>query len=316
MIINTGARTDTVQYYTEWLLRRFREGYVYTRNPLFPNKVTRYDLTPEKVDCVEFCSKNYRPILKDLHEITDRFNTHFQYTITAYGKDIEPRVSSIDDSIQTLYELEEQVGRQRICWRYDPVLLTGKYTVERHLETFEYMCGRLAGHVDRCIFSFVEMYRKLDVNMPELLPISDHDKEKIAEGLGRIANEYGIPIQTCGTNGDFTRYGIMPSGCMTLEMLGKANGVEFRNLKHRGMREGCHCIESRDIGAYETCPNGCRYCYANKSHRKAEENYRLHDPRSPIIIGRIKDDDVILQGSQNSFLAKGRSPVQVTLDDL
>ena len=312
MIINTGARTDTVQYYSEWLLRRFREGFVYSRNPLFPNKVTRYELTPEKVDCVEFCSKNYRPILKDLHEITDRFNTHFQYTITAYGKDIEPGVPDIDESIDTLYELERQVGRQRICWRYDPVLLTEKYTVERHLETFEYMASRLSGHVDRCIFSFVEMYRKLEVNMPELFPIPDRDKDRIAEGLGMIARRYGIPIQTCGTNGDFSRYGIMGSGCMTLEVLGRANGVIFRDLKHKGMRGGCHCIESRDIGAYETCINGCRYCYANRSHAKAMENYRLHDPRSPLLIGSLKDSDTVIQGPQESYLARPKG--QMTLD--
>ena len=313
MILNTGARTDTVQYYSEWLLRRFREGYVYSRNPLFPDKVTRYELTPEKIDCVEFCSKNYRPILNDLHEITDRFNTHFQYTITAYGKDIEPGVPSIDESIQTLYELERQVGKQRICWRYDPVLLTGKYTVEKHLETFRYMAERLSGHVDRCIFSFVEMYRKLETNMPELFPISEKDKDRIAEGLGRIAKEYDLPIQICGTNGDYTRYGIMHSGCMTLDILGKANGIEFRDLKHKGMREGCHCIESRDIGAYNTCPNGCRYCYANKDHKKAAENYRLHDPRSPILIGRISDSDIITDAKQDSFL-KARRTGQVTFD--
>ena len=70
MIINTGGRTDTVQYYTEWLLRRFSEGYVLSRNPLFQNKVTRYELSPDKVDCIVFCSKNYKPILPRLHEIT------------------------------------------------------------------------------------------------------------------------------------------------------------------------------------------------------------------------------------------------------
>ena len=316
MILNTGARTDTVQYYTEWLLRRFREGYVYSRNPLFPDKVTRYELVPDKVDCVVFCSKNYRPILKDLHEITDRFNTIFHYTITAYGQDIEPNVPSIDESIETLYELEEQVGKDRIYWRYDPVLLTGKYTVDSHLETFGYMADRLSGHVDRCIFSFVEMYRKLEVNMPELFPMSDRDKDRVAEGLGRIAKEHGMPIQTCGNNGDFSRYGIAGSGCLTLDAIGKANGVEFRNLKHKGMRTGCHCIESRDIGAYDTCPNGCRYCYATKSHEKAAENYRMHDPSSPILIGRIEDADIITQGNQESFLSGNVKKGQMTFDDL
>lgn len=92
MILNTGARTNTVQYFLKWLLNRFRAGFVYTRNPLFPNKVTRYELSPDKIDAVLFCSKNYAPILPRLHEITDKYRTYFHYTITAYGKDIEPGV--------------------------------------------------------------------------------------------------------------------------------------------------------------------------------------------------------------------------------
>lgn len=304
MIINTGARTDTVQYYTEWLLNRFSEGYVFSRNPLFPNKVTRYELTPDKVDCVVFCSKNYKPILPRLHEITDRFNTYFHYTITAYGKDIEPGVPDIEESMKTLILLSNQVGRQRVSWRYDPVLLTPKHTIQRHLETFEHMAQTLSPYIDRCIFSFVEMYKKLESNMPELITLSDWDKDALARGLGSIAQKYGIFIQTCGTNGDFTRYGIHASGCMTLDILGKANNVTFKNLKHKGTRQGCDCIESRDIGAYDTCMNGCKYCYANKTPKKAFENYQYHDKLSPLLLGNIKPDDTIIQGAQKSFKAK------------
>ena len=304
MIINTGGRTDTVQYYSEWLLNRFSEGYVLSRNPLFPNKVTRYELTPDKVDCVVFCSKNYKPILSRIHEITDKFNTYFHYTITAYGKDIEPGVPSIDESMETLIELSKQVGKQRVAWRYDPVLLTAKHTVETHLQTFEHMSKTLAPYIDRCIFSFVEMYKKLEINMPELIPLSAEDMEALAQGLGSIAKKYGIHIQTCGTNGDFTRYGIHSSGCMTLDILGGANGIWFKDRKHKGTRQGCHCIESRDIGAYDTCMNGCKYCYANKTPRKAFENYKLHDPTSPLLLGQIKPDDTIQKGAQKSFLKK------------
>ncbi len=307
MILNTGARTDTVQYFTPWLLKRFEEGYVYARNPLFPNKVTRYELSPDKIDAVMFCSKNYAPILPRLHEITDKNRTYFHYTITAYGKDIEPGVPSIDDSMQTLVELEKIVGKNRISWRYDPVLLTEKYTVERHLDTFAYMAERLAPHIDRCIFSFVEMYKKTEVNMPELVPLTEGDKERLAAGLGKIAAKYGIWLQTCGTNGDFARYGIHPSGCATLEILGMANGCEFRDIGHRGLREGCRCIESRDIGAYDTCLNGCKYCYANKSPQKARDNYRLHDPDSPLLLGHLQEGDVLTDGNQKSFLkSQGR----------
>lgn len=302
MIVNTGGRTDTVQYYSEWLLRRFAEGYVLSRNPLFPNKVSRIELSPDKVDCVVFCSKSYAPILPRLHEITSRFRTYFYYTITAYGKDIEPGVPSIAESMETLIALSRMVGRMRVAWRFDPVLLAADYPAARILEIFAQMAPVLAPYIDRCIFSFVEVYKKLEVNMPELIPLSLEDMDMLARGLGEIAGENGILIQTCGTNGDYSRYGIHPSGCMTLEILGRANGVAFRNRKHRGMRHGCHCIESRDIGAYDSCLNGCKYCYANQTPQKARDNFRLHDPDSPLLLGHLHPDDTVIQAVQKSFL--------------
>ena len=166
------------------------------------------------------------------------------------------------------------------------------------------MAKDLAPYVDRCIFSFVTMYRKLEHNMPELKAVTEADKEAIAKGLGEIAERHGLYLQTCGTKGDYSRYGIHPSGCMTLEILGRANGVEFRKLKHKGMRQGCHCIESRGIGDYDTCPNGCRYCYANKDHKKALENYKRHDPDSPLLLGHLMETDIVQLGEQKTFLAQ------------
>ncbi len=304
MIINTGARTDTAQWYAPWLQRRFEEGYALVRNPLFPHKVSRYELDPAVVDCVEFCSKDYAPLLPALPAITRKFNTHFHYTITAYGRDIEPHVPPIDDAVQTLYDLEHLVGARRICWRYDPVLLTNTYTVARHLDTFGYLCDRLAGHVDRCIFSFVEMYQKLERNFPELRPVGPEERDALAQGLGGIAREHGMAIQTCGNNGLWPQYGINTSGCTTLAMLGAANGVEFKKLKHRGQRAGCGCFESRDIGAYNSCPNGCRYCYANKDPQRALSNWRnAHDPQSPLLLGYLREGDEVTHAPQRSLLA-------------
>ena len=100
------------------------------------------------------------------------------------------------------------VSYTHLAWRYDPVLLTKKYTIGRHIETFAQMARILAPHIDRCIFSFVEMYKKLETNMPEIIPFSDLDMDILAKELGSIAREHGMTIQTCGTNGDFTRYGI------------------------------------------------------------------------------------------------------------
>ncbi|WP_373819787.1 DUF1848 domain-containing protein [Glaesserella sp.] len=312
MIINTGGRTDTVHYYSDWLLKRFEEGYVLARNPMFPNKVSRYELTPDKVDCVVFCSKNYRPILKNLHQITRRFNTYFHYTITAYEKDVEPSAPMIAKSIETLRQLSVQVGKQRIAWRYDPVLLTTKYTVDYHLQAFEQMAQAITPYVDRCIFSFVEMYKKLTVNMPEIILLTEDDKQRLTQGFGETAQRYGLYLQTCATAGDFSAYGIHASGCMTLDVLGQANSVDFKHLKHNGSRQHCGCIETRDIGAYDSCPTGCKYCYANQSSDKAHEMYKWHDPNSPLLLGHLTDKDVVTQSYQKSFL----SPKQMDMIDL
>lgn len=304
MILNTGVRTDTVQYFTPWLLKRFEEGYVLSRNPMFPQKVTRYELTPEKVDCVVFCSKNYKPILKDITKITDKFNTYFHYTITAYGKDVEPGVPSIEESIKTLKELSRIVGKQRLAWRYDPVLLTEKYTIAKHLETFDVMAKEITPYVDRCIFSFVEMYKKLQTNIPELIPMTEEDRKELAKGMGKIAKKYGLHLQTCAAKEKYEEFGIHDSGCMTAKILGDANGIIFKNIKYAGNRAGCQCMESRGIGDYDTCLNGCKYCYANTNPKKAFENYKLHDPDSPLLLGHLKETDIVQQGMQKTMLAK------------
>ncbi len=304
MILNTGGRTDTVQYYSEWLLNRFREGYVLSRNPLFSNVINRIELSPDTIDVVVFCSKDYAPILDRLHEISDRFKCYYHYTITAYDTDIEPNVPSIEQSVETLKQLSAQVGKEKVAWRYDPVLLTEKYTIEKHFETFDYMAHELSPYVDRCIFSFVEMYKKLAVNMPELQPISNDNKLLLAKGLGAIAKQYGLYLQTCAAKDDYLQFGVHHSGCMTTEIFSRALGLNFKHQAHKGNRIGCACMESRGLGDYNSCPNGCRYCYANKDHAKAAENYRRHDPKSPLLLGDVLPTDTIKPAVQKSLIDK------------
>ena len=314
MIINVGARTDIVNYYSPWLLKRFQEGFAYSRNPLFPNKVTRYELVPDKVDAILFCSKNYGTLLPRLREITEKFRTYFYYTVTAYGKDVEPNVPDLETSVSLLRELSKLVGKEKTAWRYDPVLLTDSYPIQRHIETFEWLCDRLAPYVDRCIFSFVEMYPRLQTYMPEIIPITKEEKRTIAARLGAIAKKYAIPIQTCGHADDYSEFGIMRSGCATLKIIGQANACKFRNIPHRGTRRGCSCIESRDLGWYDTCPNLCKYCYANHGLEEIRKNVALHDEDSPILIGHLNPDDKVMAGNQTSFLKTDER--QISLFDL
>ncbi len=303
MILNTGGRTDTVQYYSEWLLRRFREGYVLSRNPLFPNSVNRIELDPATIDVVVFCSKDYSPILPRLHEISDRFRCYYHYTITAYGTDIEPRVPSIKESIETCRRLATMVGKEKVAWRYDPVLLTESYTIERHLETFDRMAAALTPYVSRCIFSFVEMYKKLEYNMPELHAITPGQRLVLAEGLGTIARRHGLHLQSCGTAEHYEQFGIEHSGCMTAQIFHDALGLDFRRTAHKGNRAGCGCMESRGLGDYDSCPNGCRYCYANRDHARALRNYAEHDPASPLLLGHMKPTDIVKPARQTSLIS-------------
>ncbi len=306
MIVSVGGRTDIVNHYTEWLLNRLDEGSALVRNPLFPHKVSRCQLDPSTVDCIVFCSKNYEPILPHMGRIAASYGVYCFYTITAYGEDIEPNIPSIDESIETLLGLSRIVGSHRVVWRYDPVLLTDAYGLDVHAETFERIASRLVGAVDRCVFGFVEQYDKLEKSLPGFIPLDRSRKNEIARRLGAIAAAHGMTLQACCETGDFGEAGIVQDGCATLAALGRANGIQFKSLKHKGVKPGCRCFESRDIGAYDTCPNGCRYCYANESPAKARENFRQHDPASPLLSGSLRPEDTVTEGAQRSLLLHGR----------
>lgn len=312
MIINAGGRTDLVNYFTTWLLYRFEKGEVLSRNPFYPNIVMSYKLHPSVVDCVVMCSKNYFPILKDLHRIYDRFNIFCNYTITAYGKDIEPNVPDIEESINTLKLLCRQTDKEKIVWRYDPVLFTPYYTVEQHCRTFDYISRQLSGYINYCVFSFVDLYQRVTDNIPNIIIPNDDMKEMFCRKIGEIAKKNGIRIQTCATVRNYSQSGIGLSGCVTSKILTNALNVKFQDIKHSGIRKNCRCLPMRDIGAYNTCPNGCKYCYANTKPYDIKNNLQKHDPYSPLLIGTLSPDDIIKPAVQTSFLSKEKS-IQKTL---
>ena len=268
MIINVGGRTDIVNYYTPWLLNRISEGYAYSRNPFARENVYKLSLKPEDVDCLLFCSKNYQPILEHIDGIGEKYNILCNYTITAYGKDIEPKVPSINQSIKTLKRLSDIVGSNKILWRYDPILLTEKYTVKKHLKTFE-------------------------------------------KGIGEISERYGLYTQSCATNESYEKYGIHPAGCTTREILEHAHGVVYKNVKGTGIRKNCHCIPSRDIGAYNSCLSECKYCYANRKPEIPKNVIKLHDEKSPLLLGHIKENDKLIDTESIRYI----EPKQTTLFD-
>lgn len=295
MIINVSGRTDIVNYYTPWLLNRLEEGYAYSRNPFAKENVYKLSLKVEDVDCLLFCSKNYQPILKHIGDIDENYNILCNYTITGYGKDIEPKVPTINQSIKTLEKLSEIIGSNKILWRYDPILLSEKYTLEKHLETFEHIAQKISPLVCRCIFSFVDMYKKVEENMPEIIPFTQEDEKVLLKGIGEISKEYGLYTQSCATKESYERYNIHHAGCTTREILEQAHDVVYKNVKGTGIRENCRCIPSRDIGDYNSCLSECKYCYANRKPDIPKKVTKLHDETSPLLLGHLKESDNLIE---------------------
>ncbi len=302
MIINTGSRTDIPAYYSDWFYNRIRDSYVLARNPYYPQQVTRLSLSPEVVDCLCFCTKNPEPMLERLDELV-AYGQFWFVTITPYGKDIEPGVPDKDRVMASFQRLSKKVGKHAVGWRYDPIFLTEKYSLEFHVQAFEKMAKTLCGYTEQCVISFIDLYEKTKKNFPEARVVSRQEQEWIAEKFVEIGRRYDMQIYTCLENESLAQFGVDTSGCMTQKVIERAIGQNLEIPKSlQAAREGCHCLLGNDIGMYNTCGHGCLYCYANYDMETVRKNRRLHDPASPLLIGRLREVDVVKDAKQKSYV--------------
>lgn len=371
MIINTGSRTDIPAFYSEWFYNRIREGYVLVRSPFAPQNVTRYRLDPSVVDLISFCTKNPSPMLGRLHEL-DAFRTFFMVTITPYGREIEPGVPEVEEVVRSFAALSAYAGRDAVSWRYDPVFISEKYTVEFHKKAFREIAEKLMPYTDQCVVSFIDLYEKTKRNFLEVRPVTKAEQEELiasfAETLGELshtgvayarardkagasrdvdvqggagvsrnvdvrdeagasreapgrgtegaaggAKKYsevrdsgktvsGMQIHLCLEDASLVRPGVDADGCFAQAVAEKAIGRRLIVPRHAPARLGCACLLGADIGAYNTCGHGCRYCYANYDEKLVQENMRQHDPASPLLIGHVRDTDVIHDAKQSSWV--------------
>lgn len=303
MIINVSGRTDIPAWYTTWLVNRFKEKFVYVRNPYNERQISCYKLLPELVDCILFCSKNPSPLLPHLGNFND-FNMYFHVTITPYSTDVEPNVPEYSVVAQSLKSLSKIIGRKNVAWRYDPIFIFKQYDVDFHVRHFAEIAKILCGSVDVCVISFLDMYEKVKRNFPLAMPPDNEEITALAKHFSKIANQYNIKLQTCAEAADLSEFGISSTPCLTTQTLSQITG---RNAELSGavkvLRENCGCLAWRDIGAYDTCPHGCRYCYANSKFAAAVQMYQQHDPASPILCGKITDEDKITLSPQQTFLS-------------
>lgn len=296
MIVSVSRRTDIPAYYSEWFWNRLREGYVLVRNPMNPHRVSRIALTPDAVDGFVFWTKNPVPMMDRLELLRD-YPFYVQFTLTPYGDDIEQNLPPKRDVlIPAFRRLSERIGRERVIWRYDPILLNDRYTVDHHIRTFRSMCDSLSGYTDTCAVSFLDLYRNIKSRIAPLgiRPPDSAEAEEIVCRFAEIARDFGISVNTCAEDGDYSRFGIGHAACVDVQRLSRIGGIPLAvGKKDKNQRPACGCAESVDIGAYHTCANGCVYCYANHSRSLVERSIAAYDPASPVLCSQITAQDVI-----------------------
>lgn len=300
MIINTGMRTDIPAFYSEWFMNRIRAGFVLVRNPYRPDLVTRYELDPEVVDCLAFCTKNPAPMLKHLDELK-AFHQYWFVTITPYGRDVEPNVPPKETVMQDFIALSKAVGSECVGWRYDPIFIDSTYNLERHIADFGQMCRTLSGFTNVCVISFIDLYEKVKRNFPQARTVAPRERIAIGRTFAEIGRRYGITIKACAEGTELAPCGVDCGGCMTQQTFETAIGSRLNVPKKKSQRAECACVLGTDIGAYDTCGHLCRYCYANYNIGNVRRNMRLHDPKSPLLAGNLQEGEVIHRAVQERW---------------
>lgn len=299
MILQTGMRTDIPAFYSEWFMNRIKEGYVLVRNPYYGEQVTRYEINPDVVDLIAFCTKNPMPMFAQLEKLK-AYGQYWFVTITPYGKDLEPNVPDKNDVINCFRDMSGILGINSMGWRYDPVIVSEKYTVDYHISAFEKIASQLSGCTETCIISFVDIYEKVKRNAPEIRSVTEFEQITLAKAFAEIGRRYGITVKGCHESPSLAEYGIDMSGCLNQEVYEKALGFSLDLPKKKSQRD-CNCFFGTDIGAYNSCGHLCRYCYANADTEYVKKNMARHDPNSPFLIGGSQPNDVITTAKQYSY---------------
>lgn len=305
IVISASRSTDIPAFYSDWFINRLEKGYLVWKNPF--NQKPLY-VTFDNTRLIVFWSKNPKPIIKHLDYLNDKkLNYYFQFTLNDYVKEnLEPNVPSVESRIETFIKLSEKIGKEKVIWRFDPLILTDKIGVNELLHKVEKIGNELSQFTEKLVFSFADIgvYRKVQSNLNRgNIKYSEFDNvsmNEFANGLKELNQKWQLEIGTCAEKIDLAKYGIIHNKCIDdelmkrlfyddirlMEFLGyelkKADlfdtkeelvPIKERNLKDKGQRELCGCIFSKDIGEYNTCLHLCEYCYANTSKKIVIDNY-------------------------------------------
>lgn len=236
VIISASRSTDIPAFYAKWFINRLRAGYCVWYNP-FNQKPTYVSFQNCKV--VVFWTKNPRPLLPLLHELDNRgIHYYFQFTLNNYDNErFEPNVPSVEQRVQTFRQLSETVGKERVIWRFDPLIVTPQLTPRDLLIKVWNLGNKLKGLTDKLIFSFIDIngYRKVQNNLVKETnqfskdtiadaEFTSEQMNEIADGLAKcrdrwMSEGWSIELATCGENIDLDKYGIAHNRCIDGELM-------------------------------------------------------------------------------------------------
>lgn len=283
------------------------------RNPMNIHQVGKINLSPDVVDGIVFWTKNPAPMLGQLSEL-DKYNYYFQFTLNAYDRDVEPNIPSKNNVIIPAFQkLSKAIGREKVIWRYDPIFFNDRYTMEYHCKNFKILAKKIGDYTEKCTVSFLDLYRNTARNTQPLKIRQETvgQRLEIMQRFSEIAKEYGFYIDTCAEKIELGKLGIAHAHCIDKERIERIGNCKLSIEKEKNQRPACGCIASIDIGTYNTCKNGCLYCYANYSHNTVMLNKQIHNSLSPLLFGEIGPDDVVKERT-----VKSCREWQLTLFDL
>lgn len=295
MIISVSRRTDIPRFYFDWFLNRLKEGFVLVRNPMNPAQISRIALNKDVLDFIVFWSKNPEPMLPFLDKLKP-YPYYIQFTINPYDTDIEAHLPSKEHLLDTFKKLADKIGADRMVWRYSPALLNAKYTPDFHIQAFENLAQSLKGYTRRCHLSFLDMYAKIEYNMAALgvLEATLKQQKTMAAAFKKAAGAANMSIGACG-NVDLVQTKLAPAVCIDGALIEKLTGLHLNLKKDKNQRDTCFCTSSIDIGTYNTCLNGCAYCYANHSVKSIRKKVAGYDPMAPMLCDTVKPTDKIIE---------------------
>jgi hypothetical protein len=291
-IISVSRRTDIPAFYGSWFMNRLSEGYAGFINPYNkqPHKVS---LSRKDVIAFIFWTKNVTPFLESLNVIErNDYPFYLHYTITSYNELLEPSVPALQDSIASAALFAERFGKERLIWRYDPIIISQNTPVEYHVEQFSRIAKILGRYTSSCHTGFLNHYKKVTVSLTDLnkrygfqvIDQSPSEQANLLSQLAETANSHGIALHCCSEPADSLAM-VKRGSCIDLERIHRLF-YQYSippKVPRAPSRKECNCFQATDIGAYNSCLHDCVYCYANSDQVIRNSLFQDHDPSSPIL---------------------------------